>query len=261
MTLAQYQLEFCASGGIESEPMRRFREGDPQAALWRQQALAFERQLGAALAVPVPADLLDALLAVDPGTAQPTVPAATTGPGPTARDQGTAGRRRRRWRLPLALAAGLAGALALGLLLRPPGLGELPALAVEHVGHHGAALAGHGPVPLASLRQAFAGFGRQPESIPAGLSFVSVCPLGATGTVHLVLRDGAGEPVTAYFLATAPASRPAGFERGGIAGRYQPLDGGGAVVLVGGDSAAHLPIAQRIDRALAPGAGAGLAVR
>lgn len=252
MNLAQYQLEFCASGGVESGPMRAFREGDPQAALWRQQAQAFERQLGAALAVPVPADLIDTLLALDPDAAPSPQPAAVPQPGRAPR---------RRWRLPLALAAGLAGALALGLLLRPTGLGELPALAVEHVGHHGAALEGQGPVPLASLRQAFAGFGRQPESLPAGLSFVSVCPLGATGTVHLVLRDGAGAAVTAYFLRAAPASRPAAFERDGIAGHYQPLAGGGAVVLVGGDSAAHAPIAQRIDRALAPGAGAGVAVR
>lgn len=261
MNLAQYQLEFCASGGSESEPMRRFREGDPQAALWRQQALAFERQLGAALAVPVPVDLLDTLLAVDPASDHATAPADTIAPARTAPDRANAGRRRRRWRLPMALAAGLAGALALGLLLRTTGLGELPALAVEHVGHHEAALAAQGPVPLASLRQAFAGFGRLPGSIPAGLSFVSVCPLGETGTVHLVLRDAGGAPVTAYFLAQAPASRPAAFERGGTAGRYQPLDGGGAVVLVGGDRAAHLPMAQRIDRALAPGAGVGVAVR
>jgi hypothetical protein len=167
----------------------------------------------------------------------------------------------RRWRLPLALAAGLAGALALGLLLRPPDLGELPMLAVAHVGDHGAALAAQGPVPLASLRQAFAGFGRRPESMPAGLRFVSVCPLGEIRTVHLVLHDVDGSPVTAFFLREAPANRGAGFQRSGQAGGYLPLDNGGAVLMVGGSRAVHAQLARRIDQALSPGGGAGVAVR
>lgn len=264
MNLEQYRLEFAARAGAETEAMRRFREGDAEAAAWRTQALAFERRLGAALALPVPADLLDALRAPGPAAAplSPAAPVSALPAPPPAAAAARPGRRRRRWRLPFALAAGLGGLLAVGLLLRGPGLGELPTLAVEHTGYHGAALAGHGPVPLASLRQAFTGFGRQPEAVPAGLRFVSVCPLGDTGTVHLVLQDAAGNAVTAYFLRDAPTRRAAGFERGGMAGRYQPLANGGAVLLVGGDRAAHAGLAQRIDRALSPGAGgAGVAVR
>jgi hypothetical protein len=262
MTLEQYQLELSASGGVETEPMRRFREGNAEAAAWRRQALAFERQLAAALAVPVPGDLVDSLLdlavAAPAGAADADAPARTA-PGPVRATVPV--RARRRWRLPLALAAGLAGVLALGLLLRPLGLGDLPARAVEHVGAHDAALAADGPVPLASLRQAFTGFGRQPEAVPASLSFVSVCPLGDTGTVHLVLHDGAGTPVTAFFLREAPARRTARFEHGGMAGHYQRLDHGGAVLLVGGARSDHAALAARIDRALTPAGGAAVATR
>jgi hypothetical protein len=261
MNLEQYQLEFSAAAGVESEPMRRFREGNAQAAAWRQQALAFERELAAALAGPVPDDLVESLLGLAGSATPAAAPGARTPPPAMGRGAGALPRRPRRWRLPLALAAGLAGVLALGVLLRPPGLGDLPDLAVEHIGEHGAALAGRGPVPLASLRQAFAGFGRQPEAVPAGLSFVSVCPLGGTGTVHMVLHDGAGAPVTAYFLREAPARRAASFEVAGVAGHYQRLDDGGAVLLVGGVPGDHAAIAQRIDRALAPAGGAGVAVR
>lgn len=263
MNFEQYREEFTARGGVETEAMRRFREADAECARWRQQALAFEARLRAALAVPAPDDLAASILArvsQEPATGQPDAAPTITTSAPSAGS--SRHRQRPRWRLPAALAAAVVLAAVVGMLWRQPDLSRLERLAVEHVDGHRSALDAQGPVPLASLRQAFAGFGRLPHAVPAGLSFVSVCPLGDERTVHLVLRDEGGEPITGYFLREAPRSRPDDFRDDGMAGRYQPLPGGGALVLVAAHEDAGFDRAARaVESALSAAGGSTAAAR
>lgn len=266
MNFEQYREEFTARGGVETEAMRRFRETDAQCARWRQQALAFEAQLRDALAVPAPDDLAASILsrvAQEPAAGQPEAVGAAPAIATSTPSAGaTRHQRRARWRLPAALAAAVVLAAIVGLLWRQPDLSPLERLAVEHVDGHRSALDARGPVPLASLRQAFAGFGRSPQAVPAGLSFVSVCPLGSERTVHLVLRDAGGEPITGYFLRKAPRAQPDDFRDDGMAGRYQPLPGGGALLLVAAhDDAGFDRAARAIEGALSAAGGSTAAAR
>lgn len=267
MNLHDYQQAWITHGGRESEGMHRARESDREIQDWWQQAQAFELRLREALTVPVPDDLTDHLLTRWSAQAEPALTDATTATGGANLSVATSSgavapvhaspsrkpvraHRLTRWRLPAALAAAAVLAVAL-VLWRSSGLGELPQLAVAHLDEHASALQAEGPVPLASLRQAFVGFGRSPQSVPLGTSYVSVCGLGNTRSVHLVLRDSAGGAVTGYFLRKAPSNRVVDFDHGGQAGRYQPLADGGALILVSGERAGLARAASAIEQALA----------
>ncbi|MBI2398665.1 MAG: DUF3379 family protein [Xanthomonadales bacterium] len=181
-----------------------------------QRALAFERTLGAAFAVPVPQGLADRVL-----LAQTT--AALHEPA------------RRRWPA-LALAATIVLSVALGagfgwrwFSLNAP----LADLAIAHLAHEPFALSSRALVAEAEVRGQFAALGAPLQHAPGAVHYLMNCPLGRHRVVHMVLQRESG-PVTALYVPRLHEARRE-FGRDGVRGREQPLAGGTLILLATSD--------------------------
>jgi len=176
----------------------------------QQRALGFEASLKAALAVPAPAQLAEAVL-LKHATEQ----------------QRERQRLRRRSGALLALAAGVV--LAFGLGLRSEAQ-PLPKLSVDHLKSEAFVLSQTRPVAEAEVRKSFANLGVHVGTLPVGISFVACCPVGQYSSVHLLMPQANG-PVTVLFLTDDGHERRRDFVHEGWLGRSVPLAHGTLVLL------------------------------
>jgi hypothetical protein len=147
------------------------------------EALALEQRIDAALAVPVPADLVARVLAALPPESAPTrVPAS-----------------RRWWPLALAASVLLVGWISLALLRAPNPTGALIAASVEHLAHEPYALTRAGSVPDTLVQRMFTEAGVRIDSSGLSLSYLNRCPLDRRWSVHMVMPAPEG-PVTVMYV-------------------------------------------------------------
>jgi len=205
-------------------------------AAW-ERAQVFERELLAALEVPVPAGLADRVLLA----------------------QATDERRQqqvRRRHVAFALAASLLLALGVGGYgWRQLDARSLPALAVAHMPGEIHSLDLNQPISEAAIAAGFAVRGvslRGPA--PADVTYVHDCPVGPYKTVHLVSRVD-GTPVAVLYLPHKQVAQTRDFHRDGWHGRIVPLDHGTLVMLTDRGGAPHFDAVARGWRVAIDGVG------
>ncbi|MFI4970830.1 MAG: DUF3379 family protein [Lysobacterales bacterium] len=176
-------------------------------------AEVFERRLGDAFAVPVPAGLAERILIARDNDARTT--------GSRSRDG-----RRYAW-LALAAAAGLA--LAIGIV-REQRAQALPDLVVAHInGEERDVLNLRTPVSAASIEHAFADRGVHLASVPDGVSYVNECPIGKYRSVHMVMPQN-DAPVSVIYVVDHRGAASKDFHRDALRGREVPIADGTLVL-------------------------------
>ncbi len=182
------------------------------------EALAFENQLEAALKVPVPAALVDRILAA--------VPESSGQAQPPARQRSAA-----RW-WPLALAASLAVvALVSTSLLRAPNPTEaLIVASVEHLSHEPYALTRTSRVPEPLVERMFTEAGLRVDEGSLVLNYLNRCPLEKRWSVHMVMQAPEG-PVTVMYLPNEPRVERMDTRHETVAVRALPFADGALVLL------------------------------
>ncbi|MBK9655550.1 MAG: DUF3379 family protein [Rhodanobacteraceae bacterium] len=202
------------------------------------EALAFETRIDAALAVSVPANLAERILAAIPAEADAR---PTSSP--------------RRW-WPLALAATLAAAAVIsnGVMHAPSGTTALITASVEHLSHEPYALTRVDPVPQRLINRMFTDAGLKLDSSGLALSYLNRCPLERRWSVHMVM-PAAGGPGDGDVRDRRSQGRTHG---------RAPRDGGGAHPALrqrrtGADRRKQPRFRPHRER-LAPGGGKGVAL-
>ncbi|WP_395679746.1 DUF3379 family protein [Dokdonella sp.] len=171
-------------------------------------AQAFEARLANALAVAVPGDLANRILA-----AQRANPVETKQP-----------RRRLGW---IALAAAASLLLAFGVVRYQRAAQSLPDLVAAHVtaAEEHAALALQTPVPMVDVEQAFADRGVKLADVPPQVVYVAECGIGRWPSVHMV-SAGEGGPVSVVYVVRERATASKDFRRDGLVAREVPIADG-----------------------------------
>ena len=212
-------LEFRRLLGIDprvgDRAAREHLETCPFCADAYARAQGFEARLASAMSMPVPDGLADRILL-----------AQLTG----ERQRQRTSWRRRGW-IALAVAASLV--VAIGLVRQQqPAAATLSDLVTAHVTgpDERDALHRQAPLPDSMVRLAFADRGVELASVPAGVSYVSECPVGPYRTVHMVMpREG--EPVSVVYVTRHRVAGSEDFEREGLKGREVPIADGTLVML------------------------------
>ncbi|CAM5617474.1 DUF3379 family protein [Rhodanobacter lindaniclasticus] len=205
------------------------------AAAW-ERAQTFERDLHAALNVPVPAGLAERVLLA----------------------QATGERRQHAHhrRIAFAMAASLLVALGIGgYAWRQADANSLPALAVAHMPEEIHTLDLVQPIGDPAIAAGFADRGvtlRGPT--PAGVTYVHDCPVGPYKTVHLVSRVH-GMSVAVLYLPHKQVKQTRDFDRAGWRGRIVPLQHGTLVMLTDHHGAAPFDAVARGWRVAIDGVG------
>jgi len=168
----------------------RARVGD-DATAQLAEALNFERRIDAALAVPVPANLAERILAAIPAQADAR---PTSSP--------------RRW-WPLAMAASLVAVAVIssGIMHAPGGTTALITASVEHLSHEPYALTRVDPVPQRLIKRMFTDAGLKLDSSGLALSYLNRCPLDRRWSVHMVMPAPEGPVTVMYVLGEAKVER------------------------------------------------------
>ena len=210
-------LEFRRLLGSDPRAMsaaaREHMETWPRCAQAFADAQAFETRIAHALAIDVPEGLADRVLLT----------------------QLTEERRRRAtgfrygW---IALAAAAALAVVVGVMQRGTAPAHsLPDLVTEHVnGEERVFLNNRTPVDAGEVERAFADRGVRIGSVPAGITYVSECPVGAYRTVHMVMPEN-DKPVSVVYVVHHRAPAGDEFTRGNLKGREVPIADGTLVLL------------------------------
>ena len=177
------------------------------------EALAFEHELGRALQVEVPSDLVERVIAA---TREEDVPAL----------------RQYQWR-PLALAASLLLAVALGALVwmgaRSP-TDQLILASIEHMAHEPYALTRSESVPQALVARMFAEAGLRVGDAALAVSYLNRCPLGERLSVHMVMPARSG-PVTVLYVPDEDRIERMDTRSAMVAVRTMPFADGALVLL------------------------------
>lgn len=181
------------------------------AAAW-ERAQAFERELHAALHVPVPEGLADRIL--------------------LAQATGQQRRHTRRRRFAFAMAASVLLVLgAGGFVWHQMDAHSLPALAVAHMPSEIQSLDATQTIAAAAIRDGFAGRGLKLRGpLPADITYVHDCAVGPYKTVHLVSRVH-DMPVAVLYVPGKMMKQADDFHRDGWRGRMVPLQHGTLVML------------------------------
>ncbi|HWS27682.1 MAG TPA: DUF3379 family protein [Xanthomonadales bacterium] len=168
----------------------RARVGD-DATAQLAEALNFEKRIDAALAVPVPANLAERILAAIPAQADAR---PTSSP--------------RRW-WPLAMAASLVAVAVIssGIMHAPGGTTALITASVEHLSHEPYALTRVDPVPQRLIKRMFTDAGLKLDSSGLALSYLNRCPLDRRWSVHMVMPAPEGPVTVMYVLGEAKVER------------------------------------------------------
>lgn len=234
MDCLEFRRQLGAEPHLDSPELRAHRDRCPACAAAWTRAQQFERELAAALAVPVPEGLAERVL-----LAQATM---------------ERGRRRRRHTAWLAIAATvLLTVLGGGGLWMHADAHSLPAMAVAHARAAEEAFSLHLTRPLTrqAVAAGFAGRGlalRGP--VPAHTTYVHDCIVGPYRVVHLVTRAD-GEAVVVLYVPHHAIDSDREFHRGDWRGREVAMTGGTLVLLTrGGDRAPLVPLARAWQHAI-----------
>jgi hypothetical protein len=184
----------------------------PRCADAHERALAFERTLGAAIALPVPEGLAERILLRQTTSA--------------IHEPGT--RKFAIWQIAAGVLLMIGLAVTFGPRLLMPST-SLQSLAVAHLGHEPLALSSRAEVPALEVRAMFAALGAPLARSPFAVHYLNDCPLGSDVAVHMVLQRASG-PVTAMFVPGRRGLRR-DFERAGVRGRESPT-GDGVLILL-----------------------------
>jgi hypothetical protein len=181
------------------------------AAAW-ERAQQDERELLAALQVPVPAGLAERVL--------------------LAQASGAHRRHLRRRQAALALAASLLlGVVGGGLFWRRQDAHSLPALAVAHMPDEIHSLDLTRPIGAPAINEGFAVRGLHLRGpLPGDVTYVHDCPVGPYLTVHLVSRVD-NTSVAVLYVPGEHTGAVRDFDRDGWHGRIVPLQHGRLVLL------------------------------
>jgi hypothetical protein len=155
------------------------------------EALAMEERIDAALDVPIPADLVERVLAALPAESAPTPVRGF----------------RRWWPLALAASVALVGWLSLALLRAPSATGALIAASVEHLAHEPYALTRSGRVPDSLVTRMFTEAGVRIDTEELALSYLNRCPLERRWSVHMVMPAPEGPVTVMYVIGEADIER------------------------------------------------------
>lgn len=203
---------------VSDRAAREHLEGCPFCADAHARAHAFESGLAHAMAVPVPTGLADRILRAQlSGERQHQRPHV----------------RRLAW---IALAAA-SMALAVGVVRHQRAApASLADLVVAHIdGPERGALQLRAPVAAAAIERAFADRGVRLASLPAGVSYVHECPIGAYRSVHMVMPEN-DAPVSVLYVVDHPSRNSKDFLRVGMHGREVPIANGTLVLAAQTDS-------------------------
>ncbi|MEO8673790.1 MAG: DUF3379 family protein [Tahibacter sp.] len=219
MNCLEYRRLLGSDPRHESADMQAHRQECTRCAEHQARSLGFEMQLRRVLNVPVPMGLAERILLAQ-----------------TTEHRRERGDQRRRWGAGFAIAASLAVAVGLGTLWSAPTAEAFPNMIVDHLAHEPGAFASSQNLPNADVQQRFDNRGvRLAAELPAGISYVSACPIGPYRSVHMVMPEKSG-PVTVIYIADHRESGRDDFERNAWHGRSVPM-GQGTLVLVAQDSA------------------------
>lgn len=179
------------------------------------EALAFEHRIDAALAVPVPADLVERILAAVPNDAVAAI----------------APRKTRPW-WPLALAASLAviALTAVAIWRGPSSTHALIVASVEHLAHEPYALTRTEVVPPPLVERMFADAGVHLQQNDLSLSYLNRCPLERRWSVHMVMPGPEG-PVTVMYFPDEPGIERMDTRQDMVTVRILPYADGALVLL------------------------------
>ena len=131
----------------------------------------------------------------------------------------------------IALAAAACLVVAIGVVRYTRAPASLPDLVVGHVnGEERNVLGNRTPVSSDDVARAFADRGVPLKSVPAGITYVSECPVGAYRTVHMVMPQD-DQPVSVVYVTRHRVPAIAEFERGALHGREVPIADGTLVLL------------------------------
>lgn len=179
-----------------------------------ERAATFERVLGAAIAVDVPAQLAERILLHQTTQARHEAPL------------------RQPWRWQIAAGVMLALAATTFWQWRQRD-GVLSDVAVAHLSHEPYALSARAVVPTAEVKSLFAALDAPLRADLGPVHYANDCSLGHWDSAHLVFQQPGG-PVTALFVPRHREPRQT-FERAGVRGRELPI-GGGTLVLLAADA-------------------------
>lgn len=189
----------------------------PDAPARLTEALTFEHELGRAIQVEVPADLVERVLAA---TREEDVPPL----------------RVFNWR-PLALAASLLLSAAAGLTMwlgQSSPTEQLILASVEHIAHEPFALTRTERVPQPLVSRMFDEAGLNIDDSALSVSFLSRCPIGERRSVHMVMAANDG-PVTVLYVPGEDRVERMDTRSAMVAVRTMPFGDGALVLLAESD--------------------------
>lgn len=181
-----------------------------------ERALAFERSLSAAVAIPVPANLAERIL-LHQTTAALHAPRTA---------------RRSWWSIAAAAVLGLALVATFGWRWWSANA-SLAELAIAHLAHEPFALSARAEVDEDAVRTMFAALGAPVARSPGPVHYLNDCRLGERRSLHMVLQRDSG-PVTAMYVPRLHEPRR-DFEGMGVRGRETPV-GAGTLILLAADA-------------------------
>lgn len=183
MNCLDYRRELAPEPRRESAEMQEHRRGCAGCSAHHARALGFELALKRALAVPVPDGLAERIL-----LAQAT------------NQRGGRGWWRYLGRFAAAAAAAAMFAQGLNMFDQRQRSSPLAQQLIVHREDEPAALTAQMPLPEEDVQRPFIQRGvRLAAPVPAGISYAHACPVGALGSVHMVMPEREG-PVTVFFL-------------------------------------------------------------
>ena len=212
MDCLEFRHRLAAEPQADAPELRAHRDGCAACAASWESAQQGERELLAALQIPVPAGLVERVLLVQAG--------------------GAHRRHLRRRRMALALAASLLlGVVGGGLFWYGQDAQSLPALAVAHMPEEIRSLDLTRPIGAQAINEGFAARGlRLRGPLPGDVTYVHDCPVGRYLTVHLVSRVD-DTSVAVLYVPGEHTGAMRDFDRGGWHGRIVPLQHGRLVLL------------------------------
>lgn len=212
MDCLEFRRRLAAEPQARDPELDAHRDGCTACAAAWERAQQGERELLAALQVPLPAGLVERVL--------------------LAQATGASRQHVRRRRLALALAASLLlGVVGGGLLWRRQDAHSLPALAVAHMPEEIHSLDLTRPISAQAINKGFAVRGLHLRGpLPGDVTYVHDCPVGPYLTVHLVSRVD-NTSVAVLYVPGEHAGVMRNFDRDGWRGRIVPLQHGRLVLL------------------------------
>ncbi len=197
-----------------------------------EDAAAFERQLGRAMEVDVPAGLLDEIKAI-----------STLSLG-----------RRPSWWRPVAIAAGVlltVGAVGLAWNMNR-GWDSVEDYVMDHYEHDGAVVLAQAEAGTAfGLQQILAGFGvEMSDEMSQAVGFVKLCPTPEGKGIHLVLNTDQG-PVTVIYMPETRVGSGGDIHFNGMHAHLLSM-ASGSVAIIGSDELQLEHIYSEVYQALTP---------